>query len=286
MSHSVPALEAAAFLLAARAPLVPRGADLPGGLRPGDVAAAVAVQRAVMASLGEIGGWKVGGLAGVEGLVAAPLPASGVFFGDAMAPVTLPEGFRRRAVEAEVAFRLAADLPVREEPYTREEVRAAIGTAHAAVEVLESRFLEAEAAQPLSRLADLLSHGALVFGRGQPAWQGLDPSGMTVTLSVDGYMVAVRIGTPPVEDLVGLVLWLANEGAAAWGGLTAGQIVTTGSWTGVAEARAGSLVRLRFDGLPPTGLRFAPGPESPATGPRPTAPAPMHPPPLPPRPKP
>lgn len=271
--------EAAAFLLAARAPLVRRGADLPTSLRPADAAAAYAIQRATLAALGPIGGWKVGGLAGAEGLVTAPLPGPGLFATDALAPAALPEGLRGFGVEAEIAYRLRHALPPRAPAYTREEVRAAIGTAHAAIEVVESRFAVADAANPFSRLADLLSHGALVVGPGQPAWQDLDPAATTVTLSIDGMIHAARVGTPPVVDLIGLVLWLANEGARPFGGLAAGQIVTTGSWTGLAAARPGALVRVRFDGLAPVALSFAPGPAPP-----PGAPAPSRPPPLPPRP--
>ena len=42
-----------------------------------------------------------------------------------------------RGVEAEVAFRLGHDLPPRGTPYTREEIVAALATAHPAIEILD-----------------------------------------------------------------------------------------------------------------------------------------------------
>ena len=49
-----------------------------------------------------------------------------------------------------------------------------------------------------------------------------------------------RTGSNTAGDLLRLLPWLANEGAARTGGLQAGQWITTGSWTGslVVEARA------------------------------------------------
>ena len=116
--------EAAAILLAARRDPAKRPAALPDALRPADRAAAYAIQHAVMAELGAIGGWKVSPF-GADGAppMCGPLPASGIV----TSPATLkPGAHAQRAVEAELCARIGADLPPRGTPYTRAEITAAI----------------------------------------------------------------------------------------------------------------------------------------------------------------
>jgi len=58
-------------------------------------------------------------------------------------------------------------------------------------------------------------------------------------------------------DLLRLVLYLANEGAARTGGLKRGSWVTTGSWTGNSFAKAGSEVNVHFSTAGDVSVRFA-----------------------------
>ena len=170
-------------------------------------------------------------------------------------PARLARG-RMRGIEAEVAFRLGRDLPPRAAPYTRAEVMAALATAHPAIEVLESAYLDPDAVDPLSNLADSLMHGGFVHGPGVAAWQGLDFAAMTVTQTIDG--AAMQRTGNPAGDMIRLVEWLANDGSRWAGGLRAGQIVTCGSWTGKTWAPAGAQVRVVFPGLGEAALAFAP----------------------------
>ena len=149
-------------------------------------------------------------------------------------------------VEAEIAVRIAHDLPPREAPYSRDEVLAAIASAHPAIEVLQSRYVDPAAVDPLSALADSLSHFALVLGPAFSDWQALDLAGEGVRLLVDGTEVKAGTGNP-AGDMIRLVLWMANEGAHWAGGLRAGQVVTTGSWTGKDLVAPGGEARIVFD---------------------------------------
>ncbi|MBN9508846.1 MAG: 2-keto-4-pentenoate hydratase [Alphaproteobacteria bacterium] len=239
-------LEAARLLRAARrgAPL----AALPEPLRPADADGAYAIQRTLVA--GEaIGGWKVG--IGPDGkMFCAPMPQAGIV----ASPAKLGAG-RMRGIEAEVSFRVGTDLPPRATPYGREEVIAALPTAHPAIEVLESAYEDGDKVDPLSRLADLVMHGGYVYGPGLAAWHGLDFPNITVTQTIDADVMQ-RTGNP-AGDMIRLVMWLADAGATWAGGLKAGQIVTCGSWTGKTLAGPGARVSVVFPGLGEASVAFA-----------------------------
>ena len=130
--------------------------------------------------------------------------------------------------------------------YSRAEVVAAIESAHPAIELLQSRFVDVEAVPKLSALADSLSHWGLVVGAAIPGWAAVDLAGEGVAVLVDGVVVKRGRGNP-AGDMLRLVVWLANEGALWAGGLRAGQYVTTGSWTGKDYVGAGARVRVVFD---------------------------------------
>jgi 2-keto-4-pentenoate hydratase len=105
-------------------------------------------------------------------------------------------------------------------------------------------------------IADLQMHGAFVYSAAVANWQRIDFSKEHVTLAVDGVVRVERTGSNTSGDLMRLLPWLANEGAARTGGLKAGQWVTTGSWTGLALGTAGSSVDVRFSTAGEVDLRF------------------------------
>jgi len=243
--------DAARLLLSARRDLTQRLHSLPEAIRPKTEAQAYLIQRAIMDDLGGIGGWKVGSPNPDGPVTCAPLPAAAIQ--DSPATITGSD----RLVEAEIALRLAHDLPPRDQPYARAEVLAAIASAHPAIEVLQSRYLDVAAVDPLSALADSLSHFGLVVGPAIPDWHSLDLAAETVRLSANGADIKAGIGNP-AGDMIRMLLWLANEGAHWAGGLHAGQVVTTGSWTGKDPVPPGGEARIRFDHAGEAAVRFTP----------------------------
>src|SRR3989442_1137437 len=82
-------------------------------------------------------------------------------------PQQFPAGtFALNGVEAELAFTLARDLPLRDELYTEAEMPHVLASVHVAIEVVDSRFFDIGATGSLSLLADFQSNGALVLGTG------------------------------------------------------------------------------------------------------------------------
>ena len=242
--------DAARLLLSARRDPTQKLHSLPEVMRPRTEEQAYLIQRAIAAELGPIGGWKVGS-PGPDGPVnCAPLPAAAIQ--DSPAEVTGSD----RLVEAEIAVRFAHDLPPRAQPYTRDEVLAAIASAHPAIEVLESRYVDVSAVDPLSALADSLSHFGLVLGPAIPGWQDLDLAAERVRLLAGGAEVKAGQGNP-AGDMLRLLVWMANTGAHWAGGLRAGQVVTTGSWTGKDPVPPGAEARIVFSRAGEAAVRFA-----------------------------
>jgi 2-keto-4-pentenoate hydratase len=221
-------------------------------LRPPTLADAIAVQVATMRELGAIGGWKVGAADPTAEPVASPLPASGV----KPSPVVIAA--RLRASECEISFRFGRSLPPRDTPYDRAEVLAAIESCQAAIEVVDPRYRTTDGHDPLSILADMGMHGSLAVGKPLEDWHPEMFHTLPVILAVDGVKRRELVGSMPGgTDLLRLLVWLANsEVARAFGGIAAGHVVTTGSWTGLMLTPPGAYVTARFAGFPPVEVRF------------------------------
>lgn len=221
---------------------------------PPDRAGAFAVQDQTVAGLGAVGGWKVGAKGPAAEPGCAPLPASGLMGSGA---ALLGPPWRMRGIEVEVAVRLAKDLvPASGEPDAA-TVRAAIGAVMPAIEVVETRLADWRDSAPLAQLADLQSHGGLVVGDpADIALEDLDLRMVQAYLAFDGQPVASTRGANPAGDIWRLVGWLAWHCAQRGQPLRAGQIVTTGSCTGMLFAPEGAHVQAQLEGIGRVELRF------------------------------
>jgi 2-keto-4-pentenoate hydratase len=132
-----------------------------------------------------------------------------------------------------------------------------MASCHPAIEVLESAFTDPSQATPLAKNADLQVHGGFVYGPAAANWQSIDFTKEHVVLAIDGVVRVERNGSNTAGDLLRLLPWLANEGAARTGGLRKGQWITTGSWTGNTLASPGSVVEVKFSTAGRVDLRFA-----------------------------
>ena len=218
---------------------------LPEGARPTDVDQVYAIQQAVAAQLGPVVAWKVGAASPTAEPGCAPLHLASQFADGA----TLPAGsLNLIGVEAEIGYRLTADLRPRDKPYSREEVLSAVGSLHPMIEMVDSRFT-ALGLDPLWHAADQGSHGALITGPALLDWQGIVPTEQKLVLRFNGKTVVEHVGGNTAGDPVRLIQWLADKGARAYGGLKAGQIITTGSCCGNVPASPGTVVEAEFPGL-------------------------------------
>jgi 2-keto-4-pentenoate hydratase len=246
-------LSATDLLLDARRTTTPI-IELPAELRPTSPEESFYIQSRLVDAYGEVGGWKVGAPSADASPVCAPMPSAWIA---ANASILATPHFRFRGLEAEVAFLLGDDLPVRAQAYTLDEVKQAILSCHPAIEILESGLADPTIADKLSMIADLQMHGGFVYGPAFDRWREIDFAKESVTLAIDGSIRVERTGSNTAGDLYRLLPWLANEGAARTGGLRAGQWITTGSWTGVTTGESASAVDAHFSTLGRVSLSFA-----------------------------
>jgi len=142
--------------------------------------------------------------------------------------------------EVEYAAKLGADLPPRDQPYTTEEITDAVASLHPGIELAECRFVHDAAFPPLPAiLADGAGSGTIIYGPAIEDWKKRDIAGQDVTLSSNGKVrrrgtAAAAIGHPMVP-----LTWLANELSRTGVGMTAGQMVSTGTLTGMLAPKPG-----------------------------------------------
>jgi 2-keto-4-pentenoate hydratase len=222
---------------------------------PATAAEGYAVQDAILRRLGiAISGWKVG--------AASPSaePQAGPILADRLqrSPATfrlLPNALR--TVEAELAFRVARDLPTRSLAYSEDEVWGALATLHVGIEVLESSFVDRRKISEHAVLGDLLNNGAYCYGAAIAEWRGLNLAMPVAGLSIDGMDTRRAQSGTPGGHPKRLLAWLANHAAARGQPLKTGQIVTTGSHTGMIDAPPGAQVTARFENIGEAQLNFA-----------------------------
>jgi 2-keto-4-pentenoate hydratase len=209
---------------------------------PASIAEGHAIQDRVAVLLGEaVGGFKASAPPDKEptrGLIYArmirPGPAR-------MSPAEVPH----LGVEGEIAFRFTRDLPGRDVPYTSEEVAGAVSVLPA-IEVVSGRYRDPRGRPNLEQLADCTINGGLVTGPEIADWSHLDLPKLRITMQVNGETVLDKQGGHPTDDPLAAAVALANM---LPGGVKVGQIVTTGSWTGMDFLKPGDRCVVRFEEL-------------------------------------
>ena len=226
-------------------------AGLPPSCRPESVDDALAIQDATVAALGAtVAGWKVGSRQDGR-VVRGALLRSRVFrSGAELRASEVP----LLGVEAEIAFRFDRDLPPRERPYDHGEVADAV-TAFPAIEVVDSRYRDYRSAPLIERIADCASNGAFVYGPPQVHWREFDLAKLDARLEIDGRVVVRRVGGHPAGDPLLPAVDLVNDLRLA-GGVRAGAIMTTGTYTGLNFAEPGQRIRVAFEGFGSAEVEF------------------------------
>jgi 2-keto-4-pentenoate hydratase len=151
-------------------------------------------------------------------------------------------------VECEVAFRFAKDLPPRTRPYSERSIAGAVGEVVVAIELCDTRLANWKKTTGLWKLADFQNNRGLVVGSGTQDWQKIDFLKQEVEFRI-GARVAKAIGGHSYGNPIRLLPWLSAHCAKSGQGLHAGDVITTGAWTGLEIAKLGDEVTARFPGI-------------------------------------
>ncbi len=132
------------------------------------------------------------------------------------------------ALELEVSFEMAADLPPRSDPYSTQDVLAAVRTVRPSIEIVITCFADWMNQKPLNVIAEGGSDQWLVVGPAVENWQSLPLHDIPVSLAIDGREAATGSTCLVMDGPVSVLHWLANHATARAGGLRKGQICNTG----------------------------------------------------------
>ena len=231
-----------------RSPLGEFDADL----QPADKDAAYQIQQEILHLRGvKPGGWKIGSKSPTGPIQGSPLPQNCLF---ASASQFDRAAYPPPGVELEIAFRFNREFTPRDEAYSDDEVMAGIGEMAATIELVSSRFAAWPKIEPLTQLADLLNHGALIVGEFVPYEDGFDFVNPTLELTLNGASIVPSAVANPAGDPRRLLPWLVNHHTRQ--GLTVPKefVITTGSYTGIFVAESAGEVSGKILGLPAISL--------------------------------
>jgi 2-keto-4-pentenoate hydratase len=197
--------------------------------------------------------WKVGGPSDKVEPTAAPIPPDALLRSPAS---VIGASMNMIGVEAEVAFRLAKDLPPRSRPYSARSVAAAVGEVIVTIELCDTRLANWKRAAGLWMLADFQNNSALVAGSGTKEWQKIDFLQQEVEFRIGARTSKAR-GAHSFGNPLRLLPWLAAHCGKRGLGLHAGDIITTGAWTGLEIAKPGDEVTAVFPGIGEATVRIS-----------------------------
>ena len=244
-----------------------------GGLVPVEAAsgidsieAAYGVQRKVEALVAMPRyGWKVGATSqeaqralDIEGPATAPMSVPTSF--QSPADVAVFPG-QSASVESEFAFRFARDLPKRPTPYSLEEVLDAVDALLPAIEIVGGRFEGGFGGLgPIRLISDMVAHTAFVSGQETTDWRGIDLKSHSVSLFRNGEKVGEGTGSRVLGDPLLVLHWTANHLVSRGESIEAGQIVTTGTCTGITPVQENDVFVADFGALGKVEVKIAPKP--------------------------
>ena len=226
--------------------------ELPPDCRPQDRAGGYSAQREIVKFSGQdIVGWKIAATSaagqkhiGVDAPLAGPLLANRVLADGATIPL---DGNIMMVAEAEFAFKFSRTLPQRANPYTQDEVLAAVESLHPAIEVPDSRYNDFAKVGAPQLIADAACADWFVLGTPTQAdWRSSDLATHPVIAFRNGEKVATGSGANVLGDPRIALTWLVNELRTFGDGIAAGQFVTTGTCVVPVPIQRGDQVRVDF----------------------------------------
>jgi 2-keto-4-pentenoate hydratase len=237
-------------------------ANLPSSVRPQHRIDGYAIQAELERRSGApLFGWKIAATSeagqrhiNVAGPMAGRILAETVIADGGTASMA---GNAMRVAEPEFAFRMQADLPPRPDAYDVNEVLAAVGTLHPAIEIPDSRFADFASAGEAQLIADNACAHLFVLGPAAIAdWRARDlvEERPRITLSTREFIGHGKnvLGDPRVA-----LAWLANELRALGLTLRAGEVVTTGTCHPPLPIAAGDIMNADFGVLGRVSVKFA-----------------------------
>ena len=159
-------------------------------------------------------------------------------------------------VEAEVAFRLGADIaPATEEEITIDLVRAAVQVALPALEIVDSR-IESWDITFTDTVSDNASSGLFVIGTDGRTLDELEPRDVDMELTINDEVRSSGNGAACLGDPIEALRWLAVQAYRFGDPLRAGHLILSGALGPFVPFAAGDRVTASISGFAPLTVTF------------------------------
>ena len=130
-----------------------------------------------------------------------------------------------------------------------DEIRDAVTDAYPAIELVNDYWVDGFALGVAHFVADNGSNGGLVLGEPVDDWRERDLAAAAVTLTVNGDPAAGGSGANVLGHPLNTLVWLANDLSRRGIGLRKGEVVTTGSMTGMTPCAPGATALADYGAL-------------------------------------
>lgn len=162
-----------------------------------------------------------------------------------------------RIVEAELVFELGSDLPAGYAPFSEERVMASMSRVFAGIELCNTRFQESFDPSLACLVADNSNADLIVVGDALPARDIDSLCDLEVTLQLLGKSDVKGSARKVLGNPWRAVTWLANWSAGRGEGLKRGQLISSGSCTGMTQVAADDVVVASFGAGAQVRVEFA-----------------------------
>jgi len=212
---------------------------------------------------GKVIGWKIGLTSrAMQQALNITTPDSGVLFDDMLIQTgdVVPKGrFIQPRIEAEIAFVMKSDLAGAD--ITREDVIAATDYVAPSLEILDTRILRTDPGTGKARIitdtiSDNAANAGIVLGKDRHEIDAHDLRWQGCILKRNGVVEETGLGAGVLDDPITGIVWLVQRLAQYGDGISAGQVILSGSFIRPVEAPSGSEFDADFGAFGNVSLRF------------------------------
>lgn len=191
-----------------------------------------------------VAGWKVG--AYFDSSVQRALGLSEPFYGRVFLPelrsspaILSPREHPGCHLEVELALQIGKTIPISGAPVSAETLAGIVSGCFPAFEIVTSSWDNRNALSGVDHVVDNGGCGGLVIGEPIAAWSEIELRGQQVELLVNGIAVTTRPVAMGWQEILGAAAWLINRLKRQNIAVQAGQVIATGTLTGLTPISAG-----------------------------------------------
>lgn len=160
-------------------------------------------------------------------------------------------------VECEFGFVMGRDFPTSAEALDITALASAIAECFVALELVGRRLADGVRLNEVSSIADFALHVAVIRGELIPDWERQDLAGMPVCAVLDGITVASGTGATVLGHPLKALVWLADTLSRRGSRLRQGEMILSGTCTGITKVAARQTFAGQFADLPPVSVNLA-----------------------------